>query len=169
MMGVQIKGLEGIQKNLRKYAKRYPTATANAMYQEGLDIERNATIRAPVEFGRLRASAYTTVPTEGNMVVETGFGTEYALRQHEGTNYNHPRGGEAKYLEKAINEQSAGMVNRLAERIKMWVSRGTETYPSPVSNTQPVSTGSPVKTRKNKSKARTKKTRARRQTPKRKG
>jgi hypothetical protein len=167
-MGAEIKGLEDIQKNLRKYAKKYPAATANAMYQEGFDIERNATIRAPVEFGRLRASAYTTPPTQNNMVVEVGFGTEYALRQHEGTNFNHPRGGQAKYLENAINQQSAGMANRLADRIKMWVSRGTESFPAPISNTSPVDIGAPKVTRKNKSKARTKKAKAKRQTPKRK-
>ena len=38
----------------------------------------------------------------------------YAARQHEELDWNHPKGGEAKYLQKAIQE-NAGRLGNLIE------------------------------------------------------
>jgi len=163
---LELKGIGDVNKALKSYAKKYPAATANAIYAESLEIEREATRRAPVEFARLRASAYTVPPTEKNITTETGFGTEYAAIQHEELTFQHPRGGEAKYLENAVNMRSAGMIQRLVEKIKSLVAKGIETYPAALSNTRPVVKPAPRKTRKNKVQKRATKKQIKRQTPK---
>jgi len=149
-LSMQVKGVAGVRDALKKLAKNYPYATAHAIYAEGFEVQREATRRAPVEFAVLRTSAYTTVPNLKEMASEVGFGTEYAIRQHEETNYQHPRGGEAKYLENAVNMRSAGMLQRLKDYVKKLVERGVDSLPAPMGNTRPVVKPSPTKQRKKK-------------------
>lgn len=57
---------------------------------------------APIEEGTLRGSGYVEVEInelEGTVEGQAGFPVIYALRQHEETEWRHPRGGKAKYLE----------------------------------------------------------------------
>lgn len=60
---------------------------------------------APVEEGTLRGSADRDTTIAGNTIVVVGsFSTVYAARQHEELDWNHPRGGQAKYLEAPFKE-----------------------------------------------------------------
>lgn len=166
---IEVKGIAEINKALKSYAKKYPVATAHAMYAEGMEIQAEATRRAPVEFAVLRGSAYTVPPTSKSLTTETGFGTEYAARQHEELTWQHPRGGEAKYLENAYKHRAGGMLQRLANYIMKLVERGVETEPAAMGNTRPVVAPAPRRPKKNKAQARSKKTPIKRQKPKRKG
>lgn len=166
---IELKGVKDVNRALQKLGKKYPLATAHAMYAEAYEVQREATRRAPVEFGPLRGSAYTVPPTSKSLTTETGFGTEYAARQHEEVTWNHPRDGEAKYLENAINMRRPGMLERLARYIARLVERGIETEPQPLGNTRPVVKPAPKRSKKNKAKARVKKQPIKRQKPKRKG
>ena len=102
-----------------------------------LDLLSQAVRRAPVEEGILRGSGtahfngariasgrdfdssstgdegvqggHETTPTTGVVA----FNTVYAIAQHERTDYAHPKGGEAKYLERPLNEN----VDRYEQRI----------------------------------------------------
>lgn len=141
-MSFQVKAsLEGdaaLLKALRKAAKDYPGALARALYAEGFAVQGDAVRLAPVEFGVLRTSAYTSPPTGPSAVVEVGFGTDYAVYQHEKTELRHPRGGQAKYLETATNERSATMLGSLAERTRANVLSGeTSEAIAPVGPTRP--------------------------------
>jgi hypothetical protein len=103
-LGNGLSGAKALIKALREMEKKTPSAVARALYQQGMQVHAEAVKRAPVEFSVLRSSAYVAPPTkdaEGTSV-EVGFGTVYAARQHEETEWKHPRGGEAKYLEKAV-------------------------------------------------------------------
>lgn len=153
-VGLKLEGLSEVKKGLKALSKKYPYATGHAIYAEGYEIQRNATKRAPVEFSVLRNSAYTTVPRPSEIVAEVGFGTEYAVAQHEGLTFNHPRGGEAKFLENAINERSAGMLRRLRDYIARLVERGVNTMPAPLGNTKPVVKPAPKRVNKKKNKSR---------------
>lgn len=166
---LELKGLREVNQGLKKLGKQYPIATAHAIYTEMYEVEAEATRRAPVESTVLRGSAYTVPPTSKSLTTETGFGTEYAARQHEELTWQHPRGGEAKYLENAYNQRIGGMLQRLAEYIKKLVARGIETEPTAKGNTRPVVKPAPKRLKKNKAKARSKKTPIKRQNPKRKG
>lgn len=154
---LQVFGAGEIYKMLKYYSKKYPMATGHAIYAEGLEIERESTRRAPVEFARLRASAYTVPPTEQNLTAETGFGTEYAAVQHEELTFQHPRGGEAKYLEKTVYERMPYMLETIRQKIKTLVKKGVTGYPQALSNARPMVAPAPKKTLMDKAKKRIKK------------
>jgi hypothetical protein len=104
MIQMAVTGQAEVMRRMKEVAKLYPKAMAGAIYKLGVAIMSNALPRVPVEFGQLRASHYVAPPQgQGAKAnVELGFGTVYAVPQHERLDYKHPRGGEAKYLEKAI-------------------------------------------------------------------
>lgn len=113
---ITVEGAETIRANLQRLGKQYPEAMAAALYKLGVVILSNSLPRVPVEYAVLRTSGYVS-PPEGKGIkadVELGFGTTYAVPQHERTDYKHPRGGEAKYLEKAINAVAPTSLQLLA-------------------------------------------------------
>jgi hypothetical protein len=61
---------------------------------------------APVREGTLRASAEVEIERGLDSVEgEVSFNTVYAARQHEETDWEHPLGGEAKFLERPFVER----------------------------------------------------------------
>lgn len=125
-MSVTVQGEAAIRKKLLELAKRYPGAAGAALYQEGMQLWNKAVRLTPVEFGVLRNSAYVSPPVErgNNVTVEVGFGTQYAIPQHERLDYQHPRGGQAKYLSTAVVQAQPGALERLGERIQRNVEAG---------------------------------------------
>lgn len=66
------------------------------------DLAGKASRDAPVAEGTLRASADVEVHRNDTLGILEGtvsFNTVYAARQHEETEWEHPKGGRAKYLE----------------------------------------------------------------------
>jgi len=138
---LEVKGVREVVRAIRDYAKRYPKQTAKALYAEGFGVQGLAMKLAPVEFAVLRASAYTAPPTltggTKSFEVETGFGTEYAVKQHEELRYRHPRGGQAKYLEAALKQRLAGMLPRLRSAIEAMAKSKDESGITPLGPTKP--------------------------------
>lgn len=100
---MELRGDRELQKALAQAREAYPAAFAAALYRFGVAIASNALPRTPVEFGFLRASHYVSPPRDSkNPSVEVGFGTRYAVAQHQNTGYRHPRGGEAGFLWRAV-------------------------------------------------------------------
>jgi len=55
----------------------------------------------------------------GDAVVgEVGFNTPYALAQHERLDFNHPKGGKAKYLEDNLKDHGARYQDNLADHLR---------------------------------------------------
>lgn len=55
----------------------------------------------------------------GDAVVgEVGFNTPYALAQHERLDFNHPKGGKAKYLEDNLKEQADRYQGNLNDHLR---------------------------------------------------
>jgi hypothetical protein len=54
----------------------------------------------------------------GAVVGEVGFNTPYALVQHERLDFNHPKGGKAKYLEDNLKEQADRYQGNLADHLR---------------------------------------------------
>mgnify|MGYP006921352800 CR=1 FL=1 len=116
---IGIHGGREIAEKLRKGGKRYEQALAAGIYGLASEIVTDAKTRVPVDLGALKGSGYATLPEKrrGRYVAEVGFGgpaKDYAVPQHERTEYAHEVGGP-KYLENAINAASAGAVRRVAE------------------------------------------------------
>jgi len=107
---MEVRGAEKISRDIRSLARRYPKAFAAALYRLGVSIMSEALPMTPVEFAVLRSSGYVSPPsTSGHATsVEVGFGTVYAVPQHERMDYKHPRGGGPKYLARAIDKVSSG-------------------------------------------------------------
>lgn len=71
------------------------------------DLVREAQEATPVESGALKASIHTNgAERSGTMVTATvqtgGEVSDYAAVQHERTDFAHPRGGQAKYIEEPL-------------------------------------------------------------------
>ena len=109
---------------------------AEAILTEAID-------ETPVDTGTLRRSGTVTVGKlpDGEMVHEAAeagnemkdafpvpigrekavyisFSTPYAIRQHEEIDYNHPRGGKAKYLEDPFNRKKRQVVRYAELRVR---------------------------------------------------
>lgn len=95
-------------------------------------LEKNATKAVQKALNRLKAKSLEEVPRDTGALAESctvetdgkegtiSYGTEYAVIQHERTDFAHPSGGKAKYLEDPMNDpvtQSA-MLNDMAEAMR---------------------------------------------------
>ena len=122
---MKIRGDKELRARLMEYAKKYPEATAAALYQEGFGVMRVSQRKVPVDTGRLRATGYVAPPQEGRggVYVELGYGTTYGIYVHERTELKH-KVGEAKFLQKALQERSSGYFRRLAAKVKRNVTAG---------------------------------------------
>ena len=69
----------------------------------------------PVETGALRGSA--AVSQEGTRA-SVSYNTVYAARQHEEVGWQHPRGGQAKFLEKPLHDEEATMKRIIMHQIE---------------------------------------------------
>ena len=73
-----------------------------------------AVTNAPVDTGTLRRSAVAVVSESGDTAeASLSFNTVYAAVQHEGEDFNHPNGGGAKYLERAVKDNSHQIIKQL--------------------------------------------------------
>lgn len=103
----ELEGLEDIVKSFNNKLKKIKRYTVKGMQDVALDLRSKSVQLAPIEKGDLRGSGYFEVTETGDQVIgEVGFTAEYAWRQHEDLSYNHPLGGQAKYLEQPFNENT---------------------------------------------------------------
>ncbi len=137
-----------IQEKLNRATKGAEGASLKALTDVSVDCLSRAVERAPVEFGDLRGSGYVSIngakiaagQQDGNVVVsekpetdtaaagyisdmkknvaEVGFTAPYAFTQHEHVEFNHPLGGQAKYLESVVVENESRWAKHLAESAK---------------------------------------------------
>lgn len=123
------KAAKAIQGKLDRLSKALVNAPLQAIADIALDCLSRAVQRAPVKLGDLRASgfvevnsvSYASVSKEGavtlnqsftldgkitHVVAKIGFTAKYAWVQHEHMEFEHPEGGQAKYLESVVVESS---------------------------------------------------------------
>lgn len=94
-------------------------ATSRALYLALAEIQSTAVNLAPIEQGTLRSSATISVPIVKQNRVGGGisFPVVYAAVQHENESFNHPRGGESKYLQKAADAHKSRVAAYLNREI----------------------------------------------------
>lgn len=96
-------------------------AGARAGVAEGAQAVATASQElTPVLEGVLRAGTYVHAPVEtgGEVVSGVGNNTIYAARQHEETGWNHPRGGQAKFMETAMTQNEDAVRQTIINHIK---------------------------------------------------
>lgn len=128
----KIKGLNKVLGNLNKEIGKIKDATDAGLLAGALHIQRDAQKRVPIEYGNLRASAYTQPHPDKAHVVQVGFGSSYAAAVHENMeqkwkgkprksglgSYWGPE-GEPKFLEKAIAETKDLVLRTIAAYAKV--------------------------------------------------
>jgi hypothetical protein len=93
------------RSNIPQVQRMIKQKTKEAMQDIVLDLTRRSKELAPLDTGDLRGSGFGEVEAMTNNVIGTvSFNTPYALIQHEDMSFNHPRGGQAKYLEQPLNQ-----------------------------------------------------------------
>jgi hypothetical protein len=94
------------------------SAAAAGLYVYAEKVMTEAKERCPVDTGRLRATGHVQPPEIGasEISVTLAFGTDYAIYVHENLAARHPV-GEAKFLERAVMANAAGMASFLARSI----------------------------------------------------
>lgn len=90
-------------------------AISDAVEAGGELLRDEAVQRTPVETSTLRGTA--KVSTSGTKAA-VSYDTKYARRQHEEIGWNHPGGGEAKYLENALLDNQDQIPKAMANQIK---------------------------------------------------
>ncbi|WP_396645444.1 HK97 gp10 family phage protein [Microbacterium sp.] len=94
-------------------------AAQNGLTEAARVALADARSRAPKDTGKLRRSGRVIVDDVGATV---RFTAPHAYLQHENLDYQHPDGGEPKYLENAVLDVDLGQI--LADAIERGVTDG---------------------------------------------
>jgi hypothetical protein len=116
-------GCDAAIADIKKLRLFSPDQFAVALYQEGQIELTEVKKRTPVDTGALRASERIEGPIrEGRRIyiyiVAGGPSVEYAFAVHEDLEAFH-KIGEAKYIERPLNESAPYMSDRIAKRIDL--------------------------------------------------
>ncbi|MEU3476471.1 hypothetical protein [Rhodococcus sp. NPDC006774] len=89
-------------------------AAQTGIYEAAEALLDQAIEKTPVQDGILRASGRAT---QEGLDAAVSFNTPYAVKQHEELGYQHPNGGQAKYLEVPANSFAPMMEQIVAQAI----------------------------------------------------
>lgn len=92
-----------INAGLTRMMQSIPGGEKLAMSRTVLSTEGKAKEYCPFDEGRLEASIAGEVDEDGSGIVHTS-NVEYAADQHENLEYQHPKKGQAKFIEIAVAE-----------------------------------------------------------------
>lgn len=112
------------EKGFDKFFEGLFTEVAQAVSEIAQDVAAVATTsKAPVDTGNLRANIdpetrFKVDRIKGLVEKNVIAATDYAFDQHESTNYNHPKGGQAKYLTSTLTEKADIYAKRVADAVE---------------------------------------------------
>ena len=128
-----LKSLNDVIENLQEEIDKMIVQSTEGLREALIYVAKESQKKAPVEFGDLRGSVLVemdnTVIAEGNEsggLTVTGdipenavsgsvsYNTPYAANQHEHTEYDHPLGGQAKYLESVLTSDKDEILEIIA-------------------------------------------------------
>lgn len=128
-----LKGLNNIIENLQEEIDKMTVQSAEGLKDALLYVANESQKRAPADTGDLRGSVLVemdnTVIAKGNesggLTItgnapenstkgSVGYNTPYAANQHEHTEYDHPLGGQAKYLESVLTGEKDRILQLIA-------------------------------------------------------
>ena len=118
--------LGAFKAELARTAVKMEKVCEAAIYLEAESIMSDSRPLVPWLTGVLKGSGYVNRPEGSGMGASVTFGyggaaSAYAWIQHEGTGFNHPRGGQAKYLLTAVEQHAANLDARLAAHVRRFV------------------------------------------------
>lgn len=110
--------------DLKKLNVEIDRALAEALFTTAHHIAGQADELVPVDTGALKSSQDVSHPkgtskTMNSRITYGGPSAAYALEVHENLAMNHPRGGQAKYLEEPFLKETADWPEPIATRLKI--------------------------------------------------
>ena len=121
---VTVSGLSEASKHLTKFLRTVETVPTQILLEEAPRIEETAKVRTPEKTGKLKESVKVRVSRDKRRpelyAQASAFnrGYDYALIQHENLSYNHPNGGQAKFLESAFVEGVERIERRIEQEVR---------------------------------------------------
>jgi len=113
---MSVDGLNELEANFNKLLRQTDIKCKEKFKDVCEDLIGKAINLAPVDLGDLRGSGH--VAYIGDFDANIGFNEPYAIKQHEHTEYNHPKGGQAKYLEQPFRENIDKYIKYIAKEIE---------------------------------------------------
>lgn len=128
--GASVKGLVEMQRKIGSLAQKYPTAFAEALFEETVIEAEECAKVTPVDWrenaphpGQLQDSVHATRPfisrTITTKIVAGGPDILYAVIQHENLYFNHLYPGRARYIASVLEESAPYMLRRIKARLKI--------------------------------------------------
>ncbi|GGO63206.1 minor capsid protein [Nonomuraea cavernae] len=93
------------------------TVAARVLKDAALHVLNVANTRVPLQEGHLQNSGDTAVDRD-EMRASISYSQPYAVAQHENLDWKHAPGREAKYLEKALEEEASAVQALIAQQLK---------------------------------------------------
>ena len=121
---VTVSGLDEASKHLTRFLRTVETVPTQILLEEAPRIEETAKVRTPEKTGKLKESVKVMVSRDKRrpglyaQASATNRGYDYALIQHENLSYNHPNGGQAKFLESAFVEGVERIERRIEQEVR---------------------------------------------------
>jgi hypothetical protein len=103
--------------NPAAFTEETKTTAARALKDAALHVLNVANTRVPIQEGHLQNSGDTAVDRD-EMRASVSYSQPYAVAQHENLDWKHAPGREAKYLEKALEEEAPAVRALLAQQLK---------------------------------------------------
>lgn len=122
--GVNPRGFDNLDKVFKQIGIDARLSLSAALFASAVDVANKADSLVPVDEGILRASQSITPPKSlgtnpSARITYGGPSAPYALIQHERLDYDHPKGGQAKYLEEPFLEEVGAWPTRFSARLKL--------------------------------------------------
>lgn len=125
---VEVKRLKEEQDRLRRMTDSIPNELEQILFQEGWRIMNKSLRLAPIDTGRLRASARVDLPERaGDQIsVKLSYNTDYAVYVHERNDGGQPvpykaPGTRSLFLKDPIEDGLEEMEQRISARMKRMV------------------------------------------------
>ena len=126
----EVKRLKEEQEELRKLTEGFPSEVEKVLYQEAWRVMGMSIKEAPIDTGRLRASARVDLPVrEGNAIsIRLSYNTDYAKYVHERNagglpvNYRAP-GTKSMFLIDPLIENISEIERRVSARLERLVTQ----------------------------------------------
>lgn len=115
-IGIDIKGFKEIYKNLNITEEQIIKGAVRGMRTTAQNILGESQKLVPVDTGTLQESGNVKV-NQNALTATISYNTPYALKQHEDATLKHPKGGEAKYLERPFNEKKGELENNVGDAV----------------------------------------------------
>lgn len=117
---IRVEGLDELESKLRNIPRKAESEVEGALIEILFDLKGKSQRLAPIDVGNLKGSAFAE---NDGLEGTVGFQEVYAVIQHESMDFNHPKGGEAKFLENPFKENINKYIKAIGAAVKRAVER----------------------------------------------